>query len=181
MTTPLLLSIDDSADDLLLLQLACEVAKVAFRLVTLDSGQKAINYLSAACAGRTLERMPLPDLVLLDLKMPGKSGFDVLAWVRAQPALRLLPIVVFTASVHAEDRTESLRLGANRFVVKPVGFEGLLALIRTIDRMLKAARVGTACVHEPLTHPALSLEHLSERLEEIDFAAADNPPQEAGG
>ena len=137
MRTARILSVDDSSDDLMLLRLACNAAKVSFELLSVESGEKAIAYLETARAYADRERFPLPDLLLLDLKMPGKSGFDVLTWVRAQPDLDHLPVIILTSSVHAEDRARALGLGANQFLVKPVGYEGLQQLVRTLDQLLK--------------------------------------------
>jgi CheY-like chemotaxis protein len=138
MRTAIILSVDDSSDDLMLLRLACSAAKVSFELVCVESGEKAIAYLETARACADRDRFPLPDLILLDLKMPGKSGFDVLRWVRAQPDFNDLPVKILTSSVHSEDRALALSLGANQFLVKPVGYDGLKQLVRTLDELLMA-------------------------------------------
>jgi len=132
-----ILSVDDSSDDLMLLRLACGSANVSFQLLSVESGEKAIAYLETARGHSDRERFPLPDLMLLDLKMPGKSGFDVLTWIRTQPDFAHLPVIILTSSVHAEDRSRALSLGANQFLVKPVGYEGLRQLVRTLDQLLQ--------------------------------------------
>jgi DNA-binding response OmpR family regulator len=79
--------------------------------------------------------------------MPGKSGFDVLTWVRAQPDFKHLPVMILTSSVHSEDHALALSLGANQFLVKPVGYEGLKQLVRTLDELLTAS--GTPNLGKP--------------------------------
>ncbi len=86
------------------------------RAATVADGAEALAYLRGE--GRHAER-ELPDLVLLDLKMPGLSGLEVLRLLRADPRLRLIPVVVLTTSDRDEDVLEAYRLGANEFVTKP--------------------------------------------------------------
>lgn len=138
MPGPTVLTVDDSADDLMLLSLACEVAQVSFQVQSVQSGETAMAYLGGHQAYADRQIYPLPDLVLLDLKMPGKSGFDVLAWIRGQEHLKQLPVVIFTASVLVEDRERALELGATHFLVKPIGYEALQRLVREIDHLLTA-------------------------------------------
>ncbi len=136
--TPTILSVDDSSDDLMLLQFACEAVNVSFRLECVQSGEEAIAYLEGVHGYGDRASFPLPDLILLDLKMPGISGFEVLSWIRRHPTLRVLPVVVLTASVHPEDRARALALGASQFIVKPVNYDALQLLVQTIDRSLVA-------------------------------------------
>lgn len=133
-----ILSVDDSSDDSMLLRLACSAAKVGFQLQIVDRGESAIAYLEGAGDFADRVRFPLPCLLLLDLKMPGKSGFDVLGWVRNSGPFESLPVVIFTSSVHSEDRRRALQLGANGFVVKPVGYEALQSLVHAIDALLSS-------------------------------------------
>ncbi|MGN6386254.1 MAG: response regulator, partial [Verrucomicrobiota bacterium] len=78
------------------------------------------------------ERYPLPQLVLLDLKMPRKSGLEVLGWIRSQPELKRVVVIVFTSSRHDEDINRAYDLGANSYLVKPVGFDALQTMIQNI-------------------------------------------------
>lgn len=128
-----ILAVDDSSDDLMLLELACGAAKVRFVLQTVRTGEAAIAYLEGTKGYADRERFPLPDLLLLDLKMPCVSGFSVLSWARTREMFRQLPIVVFTSSVQLEDRIRAMELGANAFVAKPVGFEALQRFVRALD------------------------------------------------
>jgi CheY-like chemotaxis protein len=136
MKAPTVLAIDDTSDDLVLLRLACADARVSFRLQSVESGENAIAYLARSHLCLDQEGFPYPDLILLDLKMPGKSGFDVLAWIRGQPGLNQLPVIVLTSSIHPEDRSRALELGANHFLVKPVDYAALKEFVRIIDDAL---------------------------------------------
>ena len=136
MTQPKILCVDDNADDLMLLRMACTAAKVSFQLLSIDCGEKAIAYLEGADGYADRERFPLPVLILLDLKMPGCSGFDVLAWVRSRPHFDNLPVIIFTSSIHPEDRTRAQALGASQFLVKPIGYEALQKLVQSLDQFL---------------------------------------------
>jgi len=72
--------------------------------------------------------------LLLDLKMPRKNGFEVIAWVRAQPGLKRLPIVVLSSSKEDPDINQAYELGANTYLVKPVKFDGLVEMMRALNR-----------------------------------------------
>ncbi len=131
-----ILSIDDNADDVTLLRLACGEANVSFQLRAVETGEDAITYLKNTRATTDHEGFPVPDLILLDLKMPGKSGFDVLEWVRAQPDFQHLPVLILTSSIHPEDRMRALSLGADQLLVKSVDFDRLLRMMLALDRLL---------------------------------------------
>ena len=132
----IVLHVDDSSDDLTLTQFACAAAGVSFEVRSVESGEKAIAYLEGSQIFADRTKFPLPDLILLDLKMPGKSGFDVLAWIRSHSHQTNVPVIIFTGSVHAEDRLRATELGANQFWVKPADYEALQQLMRTLDRQL---------------------------------------------
>lgn len=133
---PIVLAIDDNPDDLLLLKLACDAARVSFDFQSVESGERAIAYLQGDHPYADRKKFPLPDLILLDLKMPGKSGFELLAWLRCQADFRQIPVVIFTSSVHSKDRAQALELGAEQYVVKPVGYDALQQLMQDLDRLL---------------------------------------------
>jgi CheY-like chemotaxis protein len=75
----------------------------------------------------------LPTLVLLDIKMPKMSGFDVLTWLQSQPSLAKIPVVILTASVRMEDQNEAEKLGAVGYRTKPVDFGELVKIIQDVD------------------------------------------------
>ncbi len=121
-----ILLVEDNEDDILLIERAFHKANVANPLVVVRDGEEAVAYLS------NLDGNPIPELVLLDLKLPRKDGFEVLEWLRAQPVLRRLPVVVLTSSGETPDIDRAYDLGANSYLVKPVGFEALLDMVKTL-------------------------------------------------
>ncbi len=128
--SPILL-VDDSEDDRFFFLRAAATAKVANPIETAEDGQVAIEWLTARIQSLG-EGLPLPVVMLLDLKMPRKSGFQVIEWVRKQEALDALPIVVFTASNQDVDLRRAYAAGANSFLVKPVDHAGLVEMARTL-------------------------------------------------
>lgn len=94
------------------------------------TGEQAIERLSAGLEGT----IPLPDLVLLDLNLPGLDGHRVLAWARAQPALRDLPIVILSSSAEASDVAGAYQAGASGYVQKPMSFDALREKLDTVLR-----------------------------------------------
>src|SRR5262249_31740660 len=89
------------------------------------SGQEAYS---------TRSKYPFPTIVLLDLKLPRKSGLEVLAWMRDQPSLKRLPVIMLTSSRHPLDINRAYDLGANSYLVKPVGFDALVEMVRQLDQ-----------------------------------------------
>jgi CheY-like chemotaxis protein len=128
---PILL-VEDSEDDQLLIRRAFAKAKLSNPLHVVDDGDKAVAYLAGEGAYADRAAHPLPTLLLLDLKLPRRSGHEVLAWLRADPALRRLPVVILTSSAESADVKRAYDLGANSYLVKPVEFEGLLEMVRNL-------------------------------------------------
>jgi len=128
-----ILLVEDDPNDVLLIQRAFRKSNVANPIQVVGDGEEAIAYLSGQgpCADR--ERYPLPLLLLLDLKLPRKSGFEVLEWLRQQPGLKRLPVVVLTSSAETPDVNRAYDLGANSYLVKPVRFEDLLHMVQTLN------------------------------------------------
>lgn len=123
------LLVEDDPGDALLAHHVFEKAIPGASLVHVEDGEAAIAWLSAVGADR-----PPPAYVLLDLKLPRRSGFEVLEWARGRAELRRLPIAVLSSSHVAEDIERACRLGANSYLVKPVGFSELRDLLVTVDR-----------------------------------------------
>src|SRR5215472_2599040 len=121
---------EDDANDVLLIQRAFRKAGLAYNLVVVNDGQQAIDYLSGQGDYGQREHFPFPFLVLLDLKMPGVNGFEVLRWVRSEAKLKRLLVVVLTSSSSQADVDRAYELGANSYMVKPVQFEELVSLIQ---------------------------------------------------
>jgi CheY-like chemotaxis protein len=124
---------EDEETDVVLLRYALKRSGITHRLVVARDGQEAIDYLSGAApfSDRTLH--PIPSLVLLDLKMPRMTGFDVLAWLQSQPKLNALPAVVLTSSPDDADRQHAHELGAAEYRVKPTNLHGLVKVMRELD------------------------------------------------
>ena len=131
---PTILQIEDNLADIEFTQEACsEYGCVATFSIARD-GAAAIEVLAALAAGG----QPLPDLVLLDLNLPKRSGHEVLAFLRAQPALASVPVVVLTSTPTAAEHDRSLALGATAHVIKPTGFDETLRLIKRLEAYLPA-------------------------------------------
>lgn len=118
----IILLVEDNPDDVELTLLAFEQSKIVNEIVVAKDGQEALDYLFAA--GNHTGRDPalLPEVVLLDLKLPKIDGLDVLRRMRADERTRRLPVVVLTSSKEEQDVLRSYDLGANSFVQKPVDF-----------------------------------------------------------
>jgi CheY-like chemotaxis protein len=132
---------EDNEADVLLLERAFKHAGVDVLLHVVPTGEQAIAYLQGDGKYARREEFPVPDLLLLDLKMPLANGFEVIEWVRAQPRLATLRIVVLTTSEQVLDIDRAHRLGANSFLVKPVSFEDFKVMIRSLsDYWLQLSR-----------------------------------------
>ena len=122
MSDKMILLVEDSPDDEELTTRALRQAKIANDIVVAHDGAEAVEFLfgEGAHAGRDLSRMPA--VILLDLKLPKLSGFEVLHRLRADPRTRLIPTVILTSSSEEEDMLKSYEFGANSYVRKPVDF-----------------------------------------------------------
>jgi len=128
-----ILFVDDDPNDMLLVQRALSKAGLSYPLIHKRDGEEAIDYLSGKPPYSDRTKHPLPTLILLDIKMPKMNGFDVLGWLQRQPALVKIPVVILTASVRVEDRSEAEKLGAVGYRTKPVDFGQLVDMIRDVD------------------------------------------------
>lgn len=133
-----ILHVEDDSNDVLFLNLAFEKAGITMPVLVATDGQLAIDYLSGAGGYANRKEFPRPCLVLLDLKLPRKSGFEVLAWIRSQPALRRLVVIVLTSAEHEQDVARAYDLGANSYVIKPMD----LAEREETARLLKGWWLG---------------------------------------
>src|SRR6266581_3559317 len=113
----LVLMVDDSADDCLLLKMALSKAQRLRFIGSVSDGEEIVAYLSGEGKYSDRERYPLPDMLLLDLMMPRKNGFEVLEWLRGQP-FDDMTIVVLSGSEQPEDRKRALALGADYYQTK---------------------------------------------------------------
>jgi CheY-like chemotaxis protein len=127
------LHIDDDPNDTELLRAAVRKAEAPFVLHNVEDGEQAMAYLSGQGVYADRERYQLPSLILLDLKMPRATGFEILSWIRNHPELGDLPVVVLSGSELQEDIRRAYATGANSYHVKPLGFEALVALVRSLN------------------------------------------------
>jgi CheY-like chemotaxis protein len=130
---PLILLVEDREDDIVLIQKSFKGAKIELALQIVRDGEEAISYLSGTGKYSNRAEYPLPWLVLLDLKMPRVDGFEVLQWIRNEPGLKSLTVVVLTSSEQIWDVNKAYALGANSFMVKPSDFESRTALASLIN------------------------------------------------
>ena len=125
-----ILLVDDDENDVLLLQRAFKKASLHDWLRVVTDGHEAISYLGGRGVYADRERFPLPFLMLLDLKMPGTDGFEVLRWARGESDLKRLLIVVLTSSNLQTDVDRAYELGANSYLVKPVEFDEMVHMVQ---------------------------------------------------
>src|SRR5437870_2600038 len=109
---------EDDPMDIFLLQRAFAAAGVPASLRFVRDGQEVLDYLGGEAGYADREAHPLPDLMLLDLKMPRLNGFDVLGWLRNRPGLKRLLVAVLTSSDHPEDINRAYDLGVNSYLLK---------------------------------------------------------------
>jgi CheY-like chemotaxis protein len=129
-TTSRILLVEDDPGDVLIITEALEQAHLDHELFTVSDGDAALDYLYRR---PPFEAAPRPDLVMLDLNLPRRSGREVLAEVKAHQGLRSIPIVVLTTSEAEEDIVRAYYLHANAYVPKPVDFAEFVRVINQID------------------------------------------------
>jgi CheY-like chemotaxis protein len=132
MSNTCILQVEDEAHDVFLLQRAFIQAGIANPVQVATDGQMAIDYLGGL--GRFADRgkYPLPGLVLLDLKLPRRSGREVLEWIRSQPGLNRIVVIVFTSGQYVGDVSLAYELGASSFIIKPVNFSQYVEIARLL-------------------------------------------------
>jgi CheY-like chemotaxis protein len=123
---------EDEETDVLLLRHALNKAGLPHELIVAQDGNEAIEYLRGEPPYADRTQHPLPALVLLDLKMPEMTGFDVLAWLQNRPDLKELPAVVLTSSADEADRRRAQQLGAADYFVKPESVQGLVQVVQAL-------------------------------------------------
>jgi CheY-like chemotaxis protein len=131
--TSTILLVEDDEDDAELILYAFNKAGIANPIVRAADGDQAAAYIEGTGAYADRQRHPLPAIVLLDLKLPRRSGFEVLDIIRAHPPSRHVPVVVLTSSSQQADVERAYERGANSFLVKPVSRDTLLEMVKTLD------------------------------------------------
>jgi CheY-like chemotaxis protein len=129
----LILLVEDDPNDIILIKRAFEKANITNPLQVVENGEEAISYLTGKGRYGNRVKYPLPMLLLLDLKLPRKSGHEVLEWLRKQPMLKRLTVVVLTSSQQSSDINRAYDLGANSYLVKPVTFNALVEMVKVLN------------------------------------------------
>jgi CheY-like chemotaxis protein len=126
-----ILLVEDSEDDIFLMRRALAQAHVTNPLHIVEDGEEAVDYLNGT--GKFADRIsyPLPTLIFLDLKLPLKSGHEVLSWIRGNSAFNSTVVVILTSSNEQHDISKSYALGANSYLVKPPTSEQLLDMAKS--------------------------------------------------
>jgi len=137
---PIVLLVDDSENDVVLMRIVFERAGFVQPLQRAFDGNEAIAYLRGDGRYGDRAQFPLPTVMLLDLNMPRKNGFEVLEWIRRQPALERLHVYVLTASSRPEDIERAYHLGANSYLVKPGNLDGLQDMAQCLCAWLKLSQ-----------------------------------------
>jgi CheY-like chemotaxis protein len=132
LSAPPILLAEDDENDRFFLHRALQRAGLPNRLITVQDGQEAINYLAGNGAFADRHAHPLPGLLLLDLNMPKLNGFEVLAWLDSQPDFEQLPVVVLSSSAQESDIQKARDLGADDYQIKPQNYETLITIIREL-------------------------------------------------
>jgi CheY-like chemotaxis protein len=124
------LLVEDDPGDVVIAREALRANRLKSKLNVVPDGIEAMKYLRRENGYADAER---PDLILLDLNLPGKSGHEVLAELKTDPKLRKIPVVILTTSGAVEDVEQSYDLHANVFVTKPVDFDHFIDVVKQID------------------------------------------------
>jgi CheY-like chemotaxis protein len=130
-TLPILIA-EDSEDDACLVRYALEKAGLPNPTHICKYGVEVLDYLQGSGAYVDRQKYPFPRLMILDLKMPRKTGLDVLQWIKDHPKCGVIPMVILTSSSEPRDISEAYRLGANAYMVKPGNNSELQEMLRRL-------------------------------------------------
>jgi CheY-like chemotaxis protein len=132
MHSKIILVAEDNPDDALIFTMMFKRAMLPHRLYMVEDGQQVIDWLAGSNDYSDRTKHPLPDTVLLDIKMPVKSGFEALEWIREQGAYRDLPVVILSSSDDQKDITRAHQLGATTYFVKSPTLQDVMQYLRMI-------------------------------------------------
>ena len=127
-----ILLVEDDQNDVFLMEWAMQKAKLSIPMTVAVNGQEALDYLNGVEKYSDRAAYPIPAIILLDLKLPFVHGFEVLRWLRQQPAFRQLNVHILTASDEPRDRQKAAELGADGYLVKPPTPEMLLPILQPL-------------------------------------------------
>jgi CheY-like chemotaxis protein len=142
-SSPPILLAEDISDDVFLFRRALSKAGVRNPVQVVTDGEEALSYLSGAGKFADRATYPLPFLAILDLKMPYRSGFEVLSWIKSHPSLFDLPVVVLSSSAQKLDQLRAYELGARSYLVKPPTPQAFLDLATSMDSFY-ISKLGTS-------------------------------------
>jgi DNA-binding response OmpR family regulator len=128
----IVLMVDDDEDDYILVKAAFEASPIKVDLRWVEDGQEAMDYLLHAGKYMAHDISPRPDLILLDLILPRKDGFDTLKDIKGHPYLRKIPVVLLTSSTMREHKSSGLELGADSFIVKPHSLDEMIRIMGSL-------------------------------------------------
>lgn len=137
-----ILLVDDNRMDVELTLDAFNATRLANTIHVAHNGQQALDYLFGNGDYADRARHPLPNLILLDLKMPGIDGFEVLRQIKSAPPLKRIPVIILTSSKEEGDLLMGYDCGANSYLVKPISFEGFMAVVSQINHYWLVLNVG---------------------------------------
>ena len=129
----LILLVEDNPMDVELILDAFKEARLTNEIYAARSGKEAIEYLFGEGEYADRQHYPLPDIVLLDLKMPGIDGHELLRRIKSTEKLKRLPVIILTSSSDEGDRAMSYDNGANSYLVKPVSFDDFLKVVKSVS------------------------------------------------
>ena len=127
-----ILMVEDDRMDIELTLDAFREARLDNPVHVVQTGEAALDYLFGRGEYGDRTRYPLPDLILLDLKLPGISGHEALQRIKTEPGLKRIPVIILTSSEQEADLQRSYDNGANSYLLKPVAFEGFIGVVRTL-------------------------------------------------
>ena len=128
---PTLLIVEDNEDDIFFVERIFKQIGARCELRFARDGMEAIEYLTGKGTFKDRAQYPMPTIILMDLKMPRRNGFEVLEWMHNHPEIKLIPTIVVTSSTLQEDVTRAYRLGANAVMNKPVDKDSLLQMLKS--------------------------------------------------
>lgn len=128
-----ILLVEDDSNDILFIQRAFRRSKLENPIHIVRDGDEAVAYLSGEGKYGNRNLYPLPGMILLDLKLPRRSGLEVLEWLRNQPVLKRIPVVILTSSKENTDVNKAYDIGVNSYLLKPVSYNALNEMIDTLN------------------------------------------------